>query len=163
MLLIPVLVFLSCKQQAHTPAGKLHRAQEEAENAEKIKLPDFTFYPDFVEPQFGKEYIISPMVTAYIKIEKNRIGARLPYLGHFYIRPLSRMDVPVTFVSDKFIYLVSYDKEADKFDITISPQDVYNVIDQNMVVRMEMDKDGNGTVSIKTDGRDEIRYRGHYR
>jgi len=156
-------LFVGCAQQRLTPVQKMRKAQREAQNVEKIELPDFTFYPTFVTPEFGIERNIGAAVTAYMRVSKNNINAELPYLGRFYIRPVSRLDIPVQFTSDKFIYTVSYDNDNQMFNILIVPQDVAGIIDNNMIINMKMDKNGNGEVSVKTDGRDEIQYRGSYR
>jgi len=156
-------VTMGCKQQALTPMQKMKKAQAEAENIEKIRLPDFTFYPGSVSPQFGVERIINATSSSYLKVSQTNMSAQLPYLGSFYIQPLSRQEVPVKFYSSKFVYTVHHDSDKDVYDITILPQDVYELINTNMVIKLRMDKDGNGEVTIKTDGRDEISYQGYYR
>lgn len=161
LLLLTVFILGGCKQQALTPAQKMKQAHAQAENIEKIRLPDFTFYANTVTPQFGTDISIGT-ADAYMQVSKNSINAVLPYLGHFYTRPVSRMELPLRFTSTKFVYTVTYDKQADAYDITISPQDVYNVMNDNMIIRMKMDKDGTGTLSIKTDNRDAISYKGNY-
>ncbi|HCO66646.1 MAG TPA: hypothetical protein DIT04_02665 [Dysgonomonas sp.] len=162
-LIFPALILAGCGSQRMTPVQKMRQAQELAQNVEKIELPDFTFYPSTVTPQFGTQIPLPVTVTAYMRVSKTTIDAQLPYLGHFYIRPLSRYDVPVRFNSKKFVYTVEYDHPTEMFNIIIAPQDVYNIMNSNMVIRLKMDKEGNGTVTIKTDNRDEIMYSGNYR
>lgn len=163
LLLLPVLVLAGCKQQQPTAVQKMRKAEQQARNVEKIELPDFTFYPNAVNPTFSPERSISPMLTAYMKVSKKNISAELPYLGHFYTRPLSRLDIPINFTSSNFIYTVTYDKEDENFNVEIYPQDVNDLMDGNMFIKMKMDKDGNGTVTIKTQNRDEISYKGNYK
>ncbi len=157
------VILVACKPQQLTPVQKMKKAQTEAQNVEKIELPDFTFYATSVEPQFGFERRISVIATSYMRVGKKNIDAQLPYLGRFYVRPLSPLDVPVRFNSSKFVYAVTYNREDDNFDVLISPQDVSELLNRNMTIKMKMDKDGNGTVSITTDNRDEVLYRGYYR
>jgi len=163
LLSLTVLTFSGCKQQQLTPVQKLKKAHTEAENIEKIELPDFTFYPNSVTPEFGTTFNVSSMQSSYMKVSKNNIDAELPYLGHFYVKPMDRYEIPVRFNSDKFVYTVSYDKEKDIFDVLISPQDVSELINENMIIKLKMDKDGTGIVTVKTDNRDEITYRGYYK
>lgn len=162
ILLLPFFILTGCKQQELTPAQRMKRAHEQAENIEKIKLPDFTFYPNSVTPQFRTEIQLTRGVS-FMSVTQKSVSAELPYLGHFYIRPLSRMDIPVRFNSTEFVYTVKYDRERDAYSITILPEDVYGTMNRNMVITMLMDKDGTGRLTIKTDNRDEISYRGYYR
>jgi len=163
MFLIVCFVFIGvgCKPKQLTPAQKLKAAQEAQKNIEKIELPDFVFRPRNVEPQFGMTRSVT-CVTCSLKVTKDRIDANLPYLGHFYIRPMSRYDVPISFTSTKFLYVVAYNKEDDTFHITLSPQDAGSIMNNDIVFNMWLKSDGTGTIKVKSDNRDEITYDGSF-
>ncbi|MFR9164841.1 MAG: DUF4251 domain-containing protein [Dysgonomonas sp.] len=159
------LFAISCSSAKLTPAQKLEKKQQKiAENVEKIELPDFSFFPDEVTPEFGVSHALMECVTCSLSVTKNRVEVNLPYLGHFYIQPTDwRNDIPIKFVTNKFIYTVNYNEKDDDFNIEIIPQDAGSIMNDGIVFRMTLKKDGRGTLSVKSNGRDEISYEGDFR
>ncbi|WP_029904236.1 DUF4251 domain-containing protein [Prevotella sp. 10(H)] len=141
---------------------RLKQAQERTANINKVVLPDFAFYPMKVTTELGSDIDISP-IDCYIKVTTTDLDIKLPYLGYFFLRPVDRLEIMADMDSRQSISTVSYDKKKDVFLIIISPQDIYDIIDNNMIIGMKMDKEGNGTVTVKTQNRDEISYQGYFK
>lgn len=161
LFLSQIILLTGCKPKELTPAQRMKAAQEAQENKKKIELPDFVFRPNNVQPEFGISNSVL-CTSCSIKVTKKRIDANMPYLGHFYIRPMSRFDVPINFTSTKFLYIVAYDQEDGVFHATLSPEDAGSVMNSNMVFHMWLRPDGTGTVKVKSDNRDEITYDGNF-
>lgn len=154
------LVLMSCNVQKLTPE---QQAALEEKNKDKIEMPDFMFTPTSLTPQFGISHNLVCMECS-IKVTAKRIEANLPYLGHFYIRPTNlRWDVPINFISDKFVYAASYLPSEGEYRITLTPEDAGSVMNDNIVFNFWIKPDGTGMLKVKSDNRDEITYEGSIR
>lgn len=163
LFLCQLLFFAGCKPKVLTPAQQQAKQERELKNVAKLQMPDFTFTPNSISPEFGITHTLMCM-DCNIIVNQKRIEANMPYLGHFYIQPTNfHWDVPIRFVSDKFFYAVTYIQNQNAYNIVIKPQDAGSIMNDNITFNFLIKPDGSGTLSVKSDNRDEVSYDGTIR
>lgn len=163
LFLSAAIILSGCSQQKLTPREKeLKKLKEQADNIDKIRTPDFIFYATTVTPEYGIPLNIE--FPSSLRVTQKMLDVELPYLGHFYTKPIIlSQEIPIKLYSTRYVYTVNFDEKTDEYDIAIVPQDVQRLVNDNIIFRMKLKKDGSGTLSVKTDNRDEISYKGYYR
>lgn len=149
------------KKQERIDRSKVKQAKEGAENITRIETLNFSFYPTTVEPEFGIQREIDNL-DYYVTVQKNNLSINLPYIGRFYIQPISPEDVPIQIYSSKFVYMVHTDNEVD-FEVTIAPQDVVNILNEGILFKFTINKtSGNTTLTVSANNRQDVTYTGYF-
>lgn len=160
LFIFQILFSAGCKPKQLTPAQRLARQEKEQKNVAKLEMPDFTFTPYTISPEFGISHSLM-CLDCNIIINQKHIEANLPYLGHFYIQPTSlHWDVPIRFISDKFVYAITYLQDNNTYSIMLKPEDAGSIMNDNITFNFLIKPDGSGTLTVKSDNRDEISYDG---
>lgn len=137
------------------------KAKQEAKNVSFIETLNFSFYPTTVEPEFGIQRDINCM-DCYFTVDKDYLSINLPYIGRFYIQPLSPEDVPIRVYSNKFLYMVHTENEVD-FTVTIVPSDIVNILNEGINFTFTMNKEnGSATLVVSATNRQSVTYTGYY-
>lgn len=148
------------KKEQRENKGKLRQAKEGAENITKIEALNFSFYPNTVEPEFGVSHELNG--DNYFVVDKNVIYMNLPYIGRFYVTPMSPENIPINLTSSKFLYFVHTTDEVN-FHVTIIPSDPESLLNQGIQFNLFFNKsNGNATLKVTADNRQEITYTGNF-
>lgn len=157
-----VLLFAGCKAQVLTPEEKAKKVKAEVQIIDQLEKHDFTFYPDEMEPEFGSSHILN-CSSCIFRVNNKNLEVRLPYFGHFFLRPMNFDDVPLDFISSNFLYVLNT-KDRVNFHVQIVPQDAGSIMNDGIVFNLFVDtKTGKTTLKAKTDNRDEISFDGYIR
>ena len=142
---------------------KEQRALRKAEQAEKniasIERLNFSFYPNTVEPQFGLPIELGGG-DYYFTIDKDVMYMNLPYVGRFYVTPISPENKPINLTSTKFMYFVHTDDEIT-FDVTIIPSDLASILNQGIKFFFTINKQTQQTtLKVSAENRQDVTYTG---
>ena len=149
------------KKEERAEKAKMREAKEAVENITRIETLNFSFYPNTVEPEFGMQRQIDNL-NYYVTVDKNNLSINLPYIGRFYIQPISPEEVPIQIYSSKFVYMVHTDDEV-LFDVTIAPQDVVNILNDGILFKFTINKETSAaTLVVSADNRQNVTYTGFF-
>lgn len=137
------------------------QAKEEQQNIMSIETLNFTFTPETVSPEFGMERDITSLAP-YVTVDKDYFTAELPYLGTFYIQPVSPSEIPIQVYSSKFLYFV-HTTDGITFTVEVVPTDTVNILNQGIKFDFTLNKnDGSATLVVSAENRDSITYTGYF-
>lgn len=149
------------KEKAKEIAKKDRKLKQEEENVASIEMLNFSFYPTTIEPEFGVQKDID-CLDCYFTVNKNYLYVNLPYMGRFYIQPLTPEDVPVKLYSNKFLYMVHTTNGVD-FQVEIVPNDTVNILNEGITFTFNMNKDtGSATLVVSATNRQSVTYTGYF-
>ena len=143
---------------------KDRRAVKQAEQAEKniasIERLNFSFYPNSVEPQFGLPIELDGAGDYFFTIDKDVMNMNLPYVGRFYVTPISPENKPINLTSTKFMYFVHTDNEIT-FEVTIIPSDLASILNQGIKFFFTINKQTQETtLKVSAENRQDVTYKG---
>lgn len=149
------------KKEARKEKRLEKRAKQEQENIMSIETLNFSFTPNTVEPEFGMMRDISSL-SPYVTVEKDYFSAQLPYLGTFYIQPVTPAEVPIQVYSSDFLYYVHTD-DGITFTVMIVPNDTVNILNQGIKFTFTLNKnDGSASLVVSANNRTSITYTGFF-
>lgn len=142
------------------------RRKEEAvklaqKNMVNIESLNFSFYPNTIEPQYG---VTTELIAGdyYLTVDKTSLYMNLPYIGSFYVNPLSPSNAPINITSSKFLYSI-HTTDNINFQITIIPSDLYSTLNEGIKFVFSLNKkSGFARLSVTADNRQEITYTGSF-
>ncbi|GAA4435613.1 DUF4251 domain-containing protein [Ravibacter arvi] len=140
------LAFGACSSQKASTA----RSSQEISTA--FDEQSYQFQATFLQPSRGRMRQI--VGNYFMKVEKDRISADLPYFGRAYSAPIGG-DGGIKFVSEKFTYDVKPIKNGGR-EVTIRVQDSQVVRDLFLTVF----PDGSADLRVTPQNKTFISYRG---
>lgn len=149
------------KKEQREDKRKLRQAKEGIENITRIETLNFSFYPNIIEPEFGAFHDLLDG-DYYFTVDKDVMYMNLPYIGRFYVTPVSPENIPINLTSSKFLYFVHTTDEVN-FHVTIIPNDPILLLNQGIEFNFFLNKnDGSATLKVTADNRQEVTYTGSF-
>lgn len=141
---------------------KLEEIKFAQQNVASIESLNFSFYPNTIEPEFGVTNPIMGLGDYYFTVDKNVMYINMPYVGRFYITPMSPESVPINLTSTRFLYSV-HTTDGINFHVTIVPTDLINILNQGIEFNFYLNKNsGFAKLVVTADNRQEITYTGTF-
>lgn len=150
------------KKEQKEERKKLEEAKFAQQNIANIESLNFSFYPNTIEPEFGVTNPIMGPGDYYFTVDKDVMYINMPYVGRFYITPMSPESIPINLTSSKFLYSV-HTTDGVNFHVTVVPQDLINILNQGIEFNFYLNKNsGFAKLVITANNRQEITYTGTF-
>lgn len=141
---------------------KVEQIKLAQQNVANIESLNFSFYPSTIEPEFGITNQLSGMENYYFTVDKTILYLNLPYLGRFFINPVSPESSSISINSNSFLYTVN-SIDGVNVKVTIVPKDILNVMNEGIQFVLYMNKNsGYARLVMTADNRQEITYTGSF-
>ncbi len=152
------------KKEQREAKDKAERVKQAQKNVANIEALNFSFYPNTVEPEFGITNPLTGMGDYYFTVDKTNFYMNLPYIGRFYITPMSPENVPINLTCNKFLYAV-HSTDGINIQVTIIPSsnDIMALVNQGIRFVFNLNKNtGYAKLVVTSDERQEITYTGSF-
>ena len=150
------------RKEKRVEERKLEQIKLAQQNVANIESLNFSFYPSTVEPEFGIINQLSGMGNFYFTVDKTVLYLNLPYVGRFFINPVSPESSSININSNSFLYTVN-SIDGVNVKVTIVPKDILNVMNEGIQFVLYMNKNsGYARLVMTADNRQEITYTGSF-
>lgn len=150
------------KKEQKDEHKKLEAIKLAQKNVANIESLNFSFYPNTIEPEFGVTNPIMGGGDFYFTVDKTVIYMNLPYVGRFYITPMSPESVPINLTSNKFLYGV-HTTDGVNIQVTIIPSDLINILNDGIKFEFYLNKNtGFAKLVVTAQNRQSITYTGNF-
>ncbi len=141
---------------------KLEQIKIAQQNVANIESLNFSFYPSTVEPEFGVTNQLNGTGNYYFTVDKTILYLNLPYVGRFFINPVSPESNPINITSNSFLYTVN-SVDGVNVKVTIVPKDVLSTMNEGIQFVLYLNKNsGYARLVMTADNRQEITYTGSF-
>jgi len=150
------------KKELREERRKEERIKQAQQNIANIESLNFSFYPTTIEPEFGVTNELNGVNNFYFTVDKTILYMSLPYVGNFYVNPITPNGAPINITSNKFTYSVqSVDNVNMK--VTIIPSDLMSVMNEGIQFVLYMNKNtGYARLVMTAENRQEVTYTGTF-
>lgn len=152
------------KKEDREKREKAEQVKQAQKNVANIETLNFSFYPNAIEPEFGLSNPLSGMGDYYFTVDKTNFYLNLPYIGRFYVTPMSSENVPINLTCSKFLYAV-HTTDGINIQVTILPADnvVTSLLNEGIRFVFNLNKNtGYAKLTVTSDNRQEISYTGSF-